>query len=462
MTRCRKPVVVAVASWLTAAVGGCTPADRPEAAASDRSSPGTNAPAVVLPDLATLDPQARDKVQDRYAAVQALHSADPPPSGADRARIYGGLGLMLMAANAYEPAEASFLNAVQHAPQDMRWLYYLGQLHLMREDHAAATVWFERVLELAPSDLATLVELGGAYLYLDRFDEAERLFTHATLLDRRAAAAWSGLGRVAFARREYPKAAEAFERALELDPGGTRVHYPLAMTYRSLGQFDRAAEHLEGFAGEGRRFDVRRGGRWPIQDDPLMLDYYNLLESATALEHRGNQALDGGDFAAAIDFFGRAVELDPENPLMRQRLGAALAFGGDNRGAAAQLEEALRLAPDFALAHVGLATVWAHEGRYPEAIARYELVMEYDPDYVEARLGLAQALRARGSLEAALPHYAQVVRDAPGFVEAWVGRADALVRLGRREEARTWLAEAIRAHPDQPDLRQFADAITGP
>ena len=447
-------------------LSGCAPSDQTEPVPSAGGpSPAAPvdledvAPPVVLPDLASVEEWAHIRIRERHAAVQELLGRDPTPTDADHAAAYGSLALILMAASANDPAEASFLNAVAHAPGDMRWPYFLGQLHLLREDHAEAAEWFERVLELAPSDLATLIELGNAYLYLDRFEEAERLFSHAALVDPRAAAAWTGAGRVAFATGDYARAAEALEQALELDPGGTRVHYPLAMAYRSLGQLDRAASHLGRFGGSGQRFDVRRGGRWPMWPDPLMLEYYNLLESATAFEHRGNQALDEGDFPAAIAFFRRAVELEPNNPSMRQRLGAALAFSGDTRGAAEQLEEALRQAPEFALAHVGLATVWAHEGRFQEAIERYQLALEYQPDYIEARLGLAEVLRNSGRLQESLPHYSQVVDVEPSFVNAWVGRAESLIRLERYGETREWLNEMGRVHPGYPHLQQLNEAL---
>ena len=456
--------MVSITAMVTV-TGGCTPGHRESAPSAGGTSAAVRVdvadppPPVVLPALTSVEAWAHDRIRERYAAVQDLLGGDPRPTDSDHAAAYGSLGLILMAASANEQAAASFLNAVAHAPGDMRWPYYLGQLHLLREDHVEAARWFERVLDLAPSDLATLIELGNAYLYLDRFEEAERLFSHAAVVDPRSAAAWAGAGRVAFATRDYSNAAESLERALELDPGGTRVHYPLAMVYRSLGQVDRAAAHLERFGGGGQRFDIRRGGRWPIWLDPLMLEYYNLLESATAFEHRGNQALDEGDFPAAIQFFGRAVELEPNNPSFRQRLGAALAFNGDTGRAVEQLEDAVRLAPEFTLAHVGLATVWAHQGRFQEAIDRYQLALEYRPDYIEARLGLAEVLRNSGRPQESLPQYAQVVEAEPSFVAAWVGRAESLIRLGRYGEAREWLNEMGRAHPGHPHLQQLNEAL---
>ena len=446
-------------------IGGCGPSEQTESAAiAPVDSPTTQADvehvtplAVVLPDMESTVGWAREKVQERHAALDALRAGDPTPSDGELARAYGALGLVLLAANQYEQAAACFLNAVALAPRDMRWPYYLGQRHVMTKDLTAAAEWFERVLELAPSDEATLVWLGRVYLDQSRFDEAERLFTHATLIAPQSAAAWAGAGHVALARQEYERAVESLERALALDPGGSQAHYPLAMAYRSLGNLDRAAASFDRF--NAQRFERRRGGRPALLTDPLMLEYYSVVESAAVFQQRGNQALDDGDHATAIDLFRQGIELEPDNPFIRQRLAAALVRGGDPQAAAEQLEHAVRLEPEFALAHVGVAALMASEGRHQAAIDRYTLALEYDPEHIEARLGLAEALRASGHLEEALPIYAQVAEEEPGLVETWIGRGEALIRLERYADAREWLDAARRMHPGQPQLQQLDAAL---
>ena len=446
-------------------IGGCRPSDRAESAPSASVASSTTRPdieqaappAVVLPDMESLEGWAREKVQQRHAVLESLLAKDPPSSDGELARAYGALGLVLLAAEQYEQAAASFLTAVARAPRDIRWPYYLGQRHVMMKDFTEAAAWFERVLELAPSDEATLVWLGRVYVDQSRFDEADRLFAHATLVAPQSAAAWAGAGHVALAKQEYERAVDSLERALALDPGGSQAHYPLAMAYRSLGDFDRAAASFDRF--NAQRFERRRGGRPPLLTDPLMLDYYNVVESAAVFQQRGNQALDDGDHATAIDLFRQGIEREPDNPFIRQRLAAALVRAGDPRAAAEQLEAAVRLEPEFALAHVGLAALMASEGRHQAAIDRYNLALEYDPQHIEARLGLAEALRASGRLEESLPIYAQVTEEEPELVETWIGGGEALIRLGRYLDAREWLNAARRVHPDQPQLQQLDAAL---
>ncbi len=434
-------------------VAGCAGSDAPERtdgsvapvpAAADRSS---LAP-VALPDLSRLEATPAAEARARYEAVQdALERQAPDSEVAD---AYGALGLFLMAAEYFDAAADSFRHAEALAPRDARWPYYFGHLHRMTENRDAATAAFERALALRPADVPTLVWLGRARLDRGEADLAERQFRQAAAYDPRSAAALAGAGRAALARRNFLDAAQYLEEALALAPQASRLHYPLAMAYRGLGETDLAEAHLG-----------RRGGVDPPLADPLMEELDGLLPSAMKFEARGIQALQGGSLDAAVSAFRQGLELEPANPSLRQRLATALAAGGDTGAAIEQLEEALRRSPGFARAHFSLGAILALQGRQAEAAEHYETALRLQPGYVEARMGLAEALRGAGRLADALPHYAQVTEVAPGFAEAWFGRADALIRLGRLEEARAWLAEARSVHPDRPELARLEAAVTG-
>ena len=444
--------LVAGVGLLTALSAGCAPPDHDDSGAgAGVSTPGGTAgealPPVSLPDLSNLTAWAQDQVRARDAALRALE-ADAAASTAARVDAYGNLGLVLMATEYYEAAAASFRQAHALAPRDRRWPYYLGQLHLMTLDPAQAADWFERALERAPSDEATLVWLGRTRLDQGRPEGAERLFAHAAAVEPRSAAAWAGVGRAALARHDYLRATESLERALQLDPRASSVHYPLAMAYRALGRLDIANAHLE-----------RRGARDPTLVDPLMVRFYNALEGPLVFERRGVQALAEGDWETAAGIFRQGLDLDPDDPSLRERLATALAMGGDFGAAVELLEETLRQAPAFARAHVSLAGIHALNRRFRQAVAQYETALRLDPGSVEARMGLAEALRADGRLETSLAHYAQVAEIDPGAADAWMGRADALIRLGRYVEARAWLTDAQAVHPDHPDMASLAQTV---
>jgi tetratricopeptide (TPR) repeat protein len=229
-----------------------------------------------------------------------------------------------------------------------------------------------------------------------------------------------------------------------LEPQASAIHYPLAMAYRALGDRQKAVAHL-----------AKRGEGWPSLPDPLMEQQRGLLETVTAYEQRGVDALAAGDVSAAVAAFRKGLDLDPDDAAMRNRLGKALYASGDAAGAIKELNEVVRRSPDFAPGHASLGTLHTLRGSYNEAVVSFTTAIEADPDSVDARLGLAEALRASGQPQASLPHYDRAVDLNPAISEAWVGKALALVALRRYPEARAWLARARRLHPTQQKLAEI-------
>ncbi len=398
---------------------------------------------VSLPDLSQATDSVREQVREREAALvgRQQESGTRPE---DLASAYGDLGLLLFAATFPDHAAAYLENAQRLAPDEPRWAYYLGHLHLARGERREAARAFERAAELEPRNYATRVWLAETHLDDGQAAEAERVFVEAARLQPKLAAAHAGAGRAALARQEYAAAVEHFTKALALDPEASAVHYPLGMAHRGLGDAKMAEVHLR-----------QRGDAWPAMPDPRMDEYHLLVESASAWEGRGRQALASGDWTGAIQAFRQGLELEPENPDLRYALATALMSAGDRRSATGELEETVRRSPAFARAHAALGTMLNVEGRHHEAVDRFQTALRHDPLLVDARVGLAESLRVTGRLDASIPHYERAVALDPRQAAAWLGGGLSLVGLGRIADARDWLTRAERVHPDRPEFAEL-------
>ena len=444
--------LVAGVGLLTALSAGCAPPDHDDSGAgAGVSTPGRTAgealPPVSLPDLSNLTAWAQDQVRARDAALRALE-ADAAASTAARVDAYGNLGLVLMATEYYEAAAASFRQAHALAPRDRRWPYYLGQLHLMTLDPAQAADWFERALERAPSDEATLVWLGRTRL--DQGRPEGRSGCSPTRRRSSPARPRRGPGWVG---RPWRGTTICAPRNRSNGPSSSIRARP-ASTIRSPWPTGRSA----GSTLRTRIWSATARATRPWSTRSWCASTTR-SRAPLVFERRGVQALAEGDWETAAGIFRQGLDLDPDDPSLRERLATALAMGGDFGAAVELLEETLRQAPAFARAHVSLAGIQALNGRFREAAARYRTALRLDPGSVEARMGLAEALRADGRLETSLAHYAQVAEIDPGAADAWMGRADALIRLGRYVEARAWLTDAQAVHPDHPDMASLAETV---
>jgi tetratricopeptide (TPR) repeat protein len=405
---------------------------------------------VTLPDMAGLDQSVQTQIRGKYAALTRIREGE----GASDAQVgtaFGEYGMLLHAAENLEAAEPAYLNAQALMPSEARWPYFLAHVRRTEGRTAESVALFNRVLELRPNDLSTLVWLGRAHQDQGELDVAEKYFLQAQSAAPKTVAVLAGLGQIALARKDFARAATLLEEALSINPGAASLHSQLAAAYRGLGRSDEAEVQLKLW----RNTDVQ----FP---DPLREELELALESGLSYELRGVRVMTDGDYKSAIEFFRRGVELTEGNSQLgrslRHKLGTALYLSGNTAEAIKHFEEVIRLEPasgqdePSAKAHYSLGVVMASTGRSNEAIAHFTKAVAFSPNYLEAHLALGDALRGAGRVEASLEHYAEAVRSNPRAAEARFGYAMALVRLRRYADARDWLVESARVQPDRPEL----------
>jgi predicted Zn-dependent protease len=126
---------------------------------------------------------------------------------------------------------------------------------------------------------------------LDRLDEAEDFRLRARSVEPASPSVRAVLGEVALSRRDYRRAAELLEAALEALPAATRLHYPLALAYRGLGDEVRAREHL-----------ALRGVVGARPPDPLLDELEELKLGERVHVVRGGTAFRAGGAPSAVYF----------------------------------------------------------------------------------------------------------------------------------------------------------------
>ncbi|MGH8631384.1 MAG: tetratricopeptide repeat protein, partial [Burkholderiales bacterium] len=416
------------------------------ACGSDEEKPALPAPTlqvVSLPDISSAAASVQAELREKHTSLQA--AIKNPGPGAELAGAYGEMGKLFIAAEYLDAAEVCFVNARTLAQTDMRWPYYLGHVYRLKNDPATAAAFFEQTLALQADHVPSLVWLAEMHLAQSQPDAAGPFLAKAQSLQPGEGAVLQALGRVALAKQDYAQAVRHLRGALAVSPKATRLHYPLAMAYRGLGDRKKAEEHLR----------LRGEGELP-PTDPLMGDLAALLKNAAAYEIRGAEAINERRWREAVANLRKASEIDPNNAFTRLNLGTSLYMLNDAPGALAQFQAAVRLSPGLAKAHFAIGVLKEVSRNDPEAIEAFAAAVKSDPGYTEARLSLANALRRSGLTSDSLAHYAAVMKADPGSSQASFGYAIALVRLRRYQEARDRLSDGVKAFADQPG---FAHAL---
>jgi tetratricopeptide (TPR) repeat protein len=446
-TRHRSPVamvILACACW-TASCNAPQKTSNVAAANAVLNPPaGLGLQTVTIPDVSTMEPSVHRQMDAQFSSLKSVITRRSS-SHDDLAAAYGETGKLLMAATLLDAAEACFLNAQSLAPNDHRWPYYLGHVYKGKGPVEKSVASFERAQQLAPDDVATTVWLGDAYLSEGNADRADQLFAKVIQIQPSLAAARFGEGRAALAKREYQRAVDQLTEALAREPQSSSIHYPLAMAYRGLGDVKNSEAHL-----------AQQGKSEPRPPDPLMREIDGLLQSPQAYNLRGGAELEAGHWQAAAEQFRRGLELDPNEPSLRQRFGTALYQMGDKQGAAQQFEQVLQTTPDYARAHFSLGVLLNDAGQYPDAIDHFRAALKSDPKYIEAHIQLAGALARSGHPGEAVVQYTEALDASPTNSDAAFGRAMAFLRLRRYTDAREALTGGMKNHPDQP---MFAHAL---
>ncbi len=153
----------------------------------------------------------------------------------------------------------------------------------------------------------------------------------------------------------------------------------------------------------------------------------------------GGLQLEAAQFAAAADAYGHAVELMPEDGVVRAAHAQALLLASANRITDAitrEVEQALQLAPDNALALELAGIVAVAQKDFPTAVAVWQRALTQavpgSPSAVALQEGIAQARQALGEtspgrsirLRIALAKGFEAPADAVVFVfvREWQGR----------------------------------------
>ncbi len=438
--------------WLVVMLGfavllaGCAAPDEPasEAQASAETAAGTPASAGsmvscgdALPALDRVGESVQARIREQHAALPPRDERAGLPAEL-AADVVGVMGMTFMAAWFTDEAEPCLREAAGLAPDDVRWPYYLAQLYRDRGALDESAAFFEQVLRIQPEDPTTLFWLGDIRLEQGRSDEAEPLFARALALFPSSLSARYGLARTALLEEDYRRAADLLEEILARAPDIGAVHYPLGMAYRGLGDDAKAEEHLR-----------RRENAEIRPADPLMAALDSLLTTAGTFENSGLEALDRQEWPAAIEQFRQGLELDPDDPGLRHRLGTALFMVGDLDGAMAEFQRVVRTTPDYFPSHYSIGVLLQETRRHAEAVERFRTALRHRPGDDAVHLRLAISLRHAGDPQSSLSYYERVLRSAPDALEARFGYAMALVQLGRYREARDRLVTAMEAFPNE-------------
>jgi adenylate cyclase len=187
-------------------------------------------------------------------------------------------------------------------------------------------------------------------------DRARVAFVRATELGPKLALAWAGLAQAHIWYCNYATeggqkgfnahlaaARESLEKAL-----GLEQDLPEALSARSLIESN---------------FDYN----WKAAAETLRKALALAPQDPTLLTQAGNLAAARGETMQSLEFFRRAVALDPVSALARAFLAGSLSVAGKQEEARAEFARVIELNPSVPNSHAGVGLTYLLEGKFEEA-----------------------------------------------------------------------------------------------
>ena len=115
-------------------------------------------------------------------------------------------------------------------------LYQTGRARFEAGDVKGAVEAYLQSVKLEPNSAEVLLNLGHAYLKLDKNTDAIKAFKQSLKLNPDQAETQYGLGVACFRSGRHREAADAFKKATILSPSMAKAHYGLSLAYGELGE----------------------------------------------------------------------------------------------------------------------------------------------------------------------------------------------------------------------------------
>jgi len=358
------------------------------------------------------------------AVVAACHREPSPPDPRVEAERRLEAGLLELAGENFEEAEAQFAKAHKLLPLAPETLACLVMMHFVRAKSEEARALLDRnaAMERKHPQIvrlqAVLPDAGAP--------------EHEEIPEPTAAVDHFLVGTAALAERNpagLKRALEAFDAAVRLaeDAKTPRLLYFVAKATAALR--DQAFET-----------DVTA---WRVMES--VGDRWEHAATAWALKGLVLQRFRRHVLSdRVVASFGAALEIDPDFLLPRCRIGFLKGGFGDLDGALTVFEEAARRRPEQARWRLEIGSVQRHLGRLDEAIASYRTALERQPGLVEARRGLVSILFQRADLDGVVEQCeaALEVNARLPYFHLFLGLAAS--RRGALDEAFEHYTECIR------------------
>lgn len=444
--------------------------------------------------------ELRTKGQFRPAIVEYYLGLEKSP---DNAKVYGDIGDIYRVLQNYEKATIAYQKAIKIDPnnadiQNKLGLTYekTGKLNsaIQAFNQASALnptgmdalnslqkIWEEQI-KLNPRNAAAHANLGTILQKKGDFDGALEQYNAAELIDPNNIVVRLNLGTLYQAKGDIKTAIRAYDTIITVDPKNHLAHYYKATALKQLKDYDNATKELnvvlqldpnnalakkelneiakEQGAGSGNYIDTLK--------ELASKDFLN----AKAQYDVAYEAHSNGDLKTAIEYYRKAIDLDPKLQDAYLNAGVALKANKDYEEALKMLKKAEKLdpannnIPELITEIKNMKTTDKYQqaiskhqdGKLDDAIKLYNEAAIDDPNNPDIYTNLGAALQSKGDYKSAISNYQKALSIEPksSLINYYLGTC--YHAQNQMDEAISHYNKALKLDPNNQDARKSLES----
>ena len=398
------------------------------------------------------------------------------------------LAQQYMQRNDLENAAKIFKQLVEAMPEDYGSRAQLARIYSRQSKHDEAIAEWESLLEADPENTQYQDGLVNAHQSAGKISEALEL-AQKYIKGEPSSIHYSRLARIYTAGGRVDDAIDSYKKAIELNPGDSRVHQNLARLYIRRDDFDSAEKSYQ----EALKYTSRDYERSNIERQ--LMDLYRrqgkleeMLQKAeeegtltfAAQRERARNYQNNGELDKAVEAYKKAMEMAPENwdrDNVANDLIRVYAQLGQNEPAI-ELYESLSRSSSSGMsimarssgiqiqftgdrAREAIIGAYRDQGKLSDLLAYFDDRRQEEPGNAAVLEMVAEIHRSREDHEKTAQSYESLSSLQPGNVRSYYYAAAAFNQIGKTEKAENLLkqGEIALSSSDRNDDMYFLGAL---
>jgi len=156
----------------------------------------------------------------------------------NRSKIYRSL-------KQYDQAQSDLVISMQILPQNLSYVMEYAEIALIHQGRSYAIPYFEKVIQLQPTDYLELQYLGKAFYELGQINESITIYQKIIVANQHLELTYLNLGSAYYVLRQYTEALKCYQKVLELNKNSFDANINIANTLQAQNRLKESLPFIQ-------------------------------------------------------------------------------------------------------------------------------------------------------------------------------------------------------------------------